>query len=382
MGKLVVGTPALRVTTAVSLPLDLVSFLSLLYRAVPGSGLDRWLIATREALPADLRADLDLLHGFSGRMLYYPEEPVMRFEPLRADRQGVAFDELQRFLEQRPPADYQAMAAHALERVHADLGLPFVDPVGRGEAIWRQALAPCLTTADPVETLRLLQTPEELKRRTVDLFVRLWRTVYQDEYERRLPELIEAAQLGRPLARGDLGVAFCELTGNRTPSELVDAAALASVTFCPSAHLGDFVSYIHFAPDLVVFYDATSLREREGGAVSRPAEAVEAASARRLPPGEFLEIARALADANRLRVLDLLAEGELYAQEIVGRLGIAQSAVSRHLAQLERAGLVDVHAHRGMKYYAVNVARFAALADAFRDRAGEIGETRRSVTLK
>jgi DNA-binding transcriptional ArsR family regulator len=71
-------------------------------------------------------------------------------------------------------------------------------------------------------------------------------------------------------------------------------------------------------------------------------------------------------------VLDLLAEGELYAQEIVGRLGIAQSAVSRHLAQLERAGLVDVESRRGMKYYAVNARRFADLADAFRDRATTI----------
>ena len=41
-------------------------------------------------------------------------------------------------------------------------------------------------------------------------------------------------------------------------------------------------------------------------------------------------------------MLDLLIEGELYAQEIVGRLGVAQSAVSRHLSQLERAGLVAV----------------------------------------
>ena len=39
--------------------------------------------------------------------------------------------------------------------------------------------------------------------------------------------------------------------------------------------------------------------------------------------------------------------GELYAQEIVGRLGIAQSAVSRHLGQLERAGLIQVEPRRG-----------------------------------
>ena len=60
------------------------------------------------------------------------------------------------------------------------------------------------------------------------------------------------------------------------------------------------------------------------------------------------------------------AAGELYAQEIVGRLGIAQSAVSRHLALLERAGVIRVRPHGGMKYYAVNCARMDALADALR----------------
>src|SRR5689334_9583269 len=121
MGELIAGTPALRIATAVSLPLDLVSVLSLLYRATPDSGFDPWLIATRNALPDDLRADLDLLHGFSGRLLYYPEEPIMRFAPLRPDRLAAGFDDLARFLEQAAPADYLAMAAHALRRVHADL---------------------------------------------------------------------------------------------------------------------------------------------------------------------------------------------------------------------------------------------------------------------
>ena len=74
-------------------------------------------------------------------------------------------------------------------------------------------------------------------------------------------------------------------------------------------------------------------------------------------------------DANRLRILDLLGGGELYAQEIVGRLGIAQSAVSRHLSQLERAGLVRVEPRRGMKYYAIDRQQLEILADSIRMRA-------------
>jgi DNA-binding transcriptional ArsR family regulator len=84
---------------------------------------------------------------------------------------------------------------------------------------------------------------------------------------------------------------------------------------------------------------------------------------------DLLDAARALADPTRLRMLDLLLEGELYAQEIVGRLGVAQSAVSRHLGQLERAGLVTVDARRGSKYYAVNPGKFEAIALALQERS-------------
>ncbi|MER3439387.1 MAG: ArsR family transcriptional regulator, partial [Chloroflexota bacterium] len=102
MGELVIGRPALQLNARVSLPLDLVSVMSLLYRAVPGSGLNTWLIAARRELPEELRADLDLLHGFSGRLLYYMEEPVMRFEPLRPERLDAGFDDLIAFLERLP----------------------------------------------------------------------------------------------------------------------------------------------------------------------------------------------------------------------------------------------------------------------------------------
>src|SRR5690349_24738685 len=98
MGELVVGRPALKLNYVVSLPLDLVSVMSLLYRAVPGSGLDAWLVKTRRALPEELREDLDLLHGFSGRLLYFMEEPVMRFAPLRPDRTDASLDDLLVFL--------------------------------------------------------------------------------------------------------------------------------------------------------------------------------------------------------------------------------------------------------------------------------------------
>ena len=50
---------------------------------------------------------------------------------------------------------------------------------------------------------------------------------------------------------------------------------------------------------------------------------------------------RALSDATRVRILHLLRGGPLCVGDVVSALGVAQPRVSRHLAYLRRAGLVD-----------------------------------------
>jgi ArsR family transcriptional regulator len=48
-----------------------------------------------------------------------------------------------------------------------------------------------------------------------------------------------------------------------------------------------------------------------------------------------------LADPTRLRLLNLLASGEICVCELTDTLRVVQPKVSRHLAQLRRAGLVE-----------------------------------------
>ena len=50
---------------------------------------------------------------------------------------------------------------------------------------------------------------------------------------------------------------------------------------------------------------------------------------------------KGFADPTRLRVLNLLAAGELCVCDIVDILGLPQPTVSRHLAYLRRTGLVE-----------------------------------------
>jgi DNA-binding transcriptional ArsR family regulator len=374
VGELVAGKPVLQLNFRVSLPLDMVSVMSLLYRAVPGSGLDPWLVATRRSMPEELRIDLDLLHGFSGRLLYYMEEPVMRFLPLEPDRADAQIDDLLDALESEPAEAYLAMMAHALERVHRDLGESRAAPDFGDELGWRQFVEPALTTATGDDVWRLIQEPEQLKRRTVSLIRGVWADVYGKEFQNRLPMLTAAARLAEPLESRGFGQAFADLTGSRLPSPLLAGLnEIEAVTFCPSAHLGSFVSYIRYPPNLIVFFGAPDWIGRSGAAnriehAEAPSRANGVSIAVALSDDDLLDGLRALADPNRLRIIELLGQDELYAQEIVGRLGIAQSAVSRHLALLERAGLVLVQPRRGMKYYRICGDRLTAVADAVRAR--------------
>jgi DNA-binding transcriptional ArsR family regulator len=66
---------------------------------------------------------------------------------------------------------------------------------------------------------------------------------------------------------------------------------------------------------------------------------------------------RALGDPNRLRIIELLGEGEVSVGELVARLGESQPKVSNHLACLRWCGFVKTRREHRTVYYAVADAR-------------------------
>lgn len=56
---------------------------------------------------------------------------------------------------------------------------------------------------------------------------------------------------------------------------------------------------------------------------------------------------RALADADRLRVVELLSEAPRRAGELAGDLGVSPPTMSKHLRVLLEAGIVADERHRG-----------------------------------
>lgn len=89
--------------------------------------------------------------------------------------------------------------------------------------------------------------------------------------------------------------------------------------------------------------------------------------------GQIAEVARALSDETRVRILALLMEGGSSVSELVERLGISQPRVSTHLAVLSEVGLVSAEAMGRQRVYRVREDRvepvlsaFSALTPAFR----------------
>lgn len=69
------------------------------------------------------------------------------------------------------------------------------------------------------------------------------------------------------------------------------------------------------------------------------------------PLRDVLAVTKALSDAQRVRILMLLRDGELCVCQIVAVLRLATSTVSKHLSILATAGLVEVRKDGRWSYY-------------------------------
>jgi ArsR family transcriptional regulator len=357
MGKLVVGRPTLTMEFVVSAPLDLVVTLVLVYRAPEmGAQADAWCTATRAALDSESAQMLDTLYGSSGRSIYFAEELLMSFDPLSPDRRNATYDTYRAALAHQSPAWFQNALKRALRRVHNELGEVLPDPADGDRAAWERFLAPGITRANLAAIVALAMHPADLKAKTLALYDRYEEQFHAADFAASLEPLHGAAERAERLHESYLDEAFADMTGNRLPPEIEHAAReVERATFVPCAHLGPFLSYVLYPPELVVYFDATR-------PLGRPARN-ERLAEEPVASGDLAAL-RALADGTRLRIIAILRSGELYAQEIVARLGISQSAVSRHLSMLESAGIVRVRPANGMKYYAVNVGRLKQLAES------------------
>lgn len=71
---------------------------------------------------------------------------------------------------------------------------------------------------------------------------------------------------------------------------------------------------------------------------------------------------KALADANRLKIIGLLARQSYTVEQLAAMLGLGASTVSHHLSRLSEAGLVSATAHSYYNYYHLEAGKLEEMA--------------------
>ncbi|HEY2091351.1 MAG TPA: metalloregulator ArsR/SmtB family transcription factor [Thermoanaerobaculia bacterium] len=93
--------------------------------------------------------------------------------------------------------------------------------------------------------------------------------------------------------------------------------------------------------------------------------------------GDLVRLLQAVGDPTRLRLLNLLRGGEICVCYFVEILGEPQPKVSRHLAYLRRAGVVDVRREGKWMHYKLAQTPHRPVLDAILDDVADDRQMRR-----
>jgi len=285
----------------------------------------RWAQHAREALGAALRRDLRLFTRERGF--------VMGLASFLAGRPGAAVPEFLRLLAAAPPPEVveRMLTAPRAARPLAPL-LREVIRTRREEAV-RAFLAAYPEEYEAGRVREIVTSPPgEVHQRLLRLLRAFYATVYQQEEARVLP-LLRADVEARAARLADL-----------PPEEVVERAT-GGIAVGPDAEISQVVlapSYFSRPYNLITEYPG--VRVFVYPVDLAPAGAGSPARAAAL-------LFKALGDETRLRILQMLAEREMYLQEIANRLGVTHVTAIHHLALLRAAQLVRAIERGNLKYY-------------------------------
>jgi DNA-binding transcriptional ArsR family regulator len=248
----------------------------------------------------------------------------------------------------------QGIVWHAAINAYKDLSehrTPGADPRAEIAEALEEGFEPgCLggigTTFAGDDVLALYDRPEELRDRMVAVAERFYEEFYKPELPNRRAALERSIGSNRSTTETPDELAR-RLIGR--PDTCIDAAGPGGYEkyyFSPSIDTGPYAGCAIISTPVnihALFYPC----EPEFIGQTEP----NAAEIQRMS-----RLYKALSDEQRLRILNMLRDGEMYAQEIVDRLGLHQSVVSRHLSFLKVVGLVLWRRENNMKYFSLNPA--------------------------
>ena len=341
------GAPAPKHTIefVVSEPLDLMNAMYFTHLARDVEGIEGWPKQVRAEMEPQLLEELDFLFSFplgqpgvmgalADRLFAYPET-------------WRDVDSLVRFVRQLPAGigewperlGVQGLALYSI-RTPTALGQRDVDPEANARETLRKLLEEEGREAAPV--LAVYERPAELRERMARLIERFYDEHYRQDLPRRLPCMERSVAAYRDVRETDIVAFMRRLTGRPEEGceEEIRAGAFDRFIFVPSLDMGPYNSCGVAGRVHGLYYSCEAQSIQEGP---------EEEETRRLA-----RLHKALSDEQRLRILNLLRDGEMYAQEIVERTRLHQSVVSRHLTFMKAVGLVSERRQNNMKFYSIN----------------------------
>lgn len=346
MPRLTAARPPTATTSVefvVSVPLDLMNSMYFTHLARDHEGLEGWPTETRAAMAPDLLAEFDFLYGFPfgepgllgtlGDSLWKQPQTWGSVEALLGHVRTLP-------LGIRDVASGLGVEGLAFNITNCDINWPDQDHLNRGQLV--DELERRGIEVAPV--IDLLSRPEDLRERMARVIERVYNEHYRQTLPTRLPCLERSVAAHRGSVTHSNVVETLKQISGRDHVCLEPGGVCGheyqALLFAPSLDMGPYMSCATLGDTHGMFYQCERrfVDGDEGGD-----EAVRMA-----------RIYKALSDEQRLRILDLLREREMYAQEIVDRTGLHQSMVSRHLGFLKAVGLVNSRRESNMKFYSLN----------------------------
>lgn len=331
--------------------LDMMNAMYFTHLITDSEGVEGWPQQLRHDVAPDLLAELDFLYSFPNG------QPGML---------GQLGDILWGHPETWDSID--ALVSH-IRNMPAGLGEYKRNPGIQGLAYYfcciRDEPEPPMSD-DPREALRLKidkdgatdvdakiavwERPEELRERMINLVQRFYAEHYAQELPKRRAILERSVAARRGDSLEETLLSLRKLLGRPAlcfeEGQVCDTEQFSKLIFSPSLDMGPYASCaIVEGP-----------RPLHGLFYPVEAEFLTPDTSHANDIQRFARLYKALSDEQRLRILNILGDREMYAQEIVDRMDLHQSVVSRHLQLLRAVGVLQIRKHNNMKYYSLNPA--------------------------
>jgi len=316
------------------------------------SGLADWVTQTAATLPLE-RHELTQLINQTFHALFYHVMPVMLSQ---TDFLGyvdtiAARDPYQ--LRDEMFALYSKWPEHHPDLWPPEKGELTAERLLHDEEAFMSYVGAICELGTPIDPLllrrafALAQDPPQMQATIVEHLRWLWKEALADEWQRIQPMLEESVAAFQRMDFSNMtALEAARVVTTRDLSRLFEKMeTFETVIFVPSAHIGPYVTLSNVGNTAYLVF---------GARLPRNAQIASSALSR----SELLTRLNALGDDTRLRILELLTHNEeLCAQDIIERLDLSQSSISRHLSQLTANGFITERRREVAKCYSLNTDR-------------------------